>query len=78
MKNKIYAHVQIHYSDHVYTATVRRIEDVINYLHNETRKFAISRNYKIFNDKNRSFQNRLDSAFFDDEKFSNHVSIFHL
>jgi len=78
MKNTTYANVYIHYSDHVYVATVRRIEDIVRYLRSETRRFAISSDFKVFNDKSKSFGNKLEDALFCDNAFDNHVGIFEL
>jgi hypothetical protein len=78
MKNTTYANVSIHYSDHVYVATVRRIEDIVRYLRSESRRFAVSRDFEVFNAKNKSFQNRLEDAIFCDNSFDNHVGIFEL
>ena len=78
MKNTTYANVSIHYSDHVYVATVRRIEDIVRYLRSETRRFAISSDFKVFNDKSKSFGNQLEDALFCDNAFDNHVGIFEL
>ena len=78
MKNTTYANVSIHYSDHVYVATVRRIEDIVRYLRSETRRFAISSDFKVFNDKSKSFGNKLEDALFCDNAFDNHVGIFEL
>jgi len=77
-KPTIYSYVNIRYSDHVYTATVRRIEDIVQYLHEETRPFAIDRSFKVINAKNSSYRNRLEKALFEDNTFDNNVGLFNL
>ena len=77
MKNKIHAHGKIQYTDHVYTATVHDINDLVKYLKNETRPFAVCAIFKIFNAKNDSFKNRLEEAIFYND-YNSHVSIFEL
>ena len=71
----IYATVTIEYSDHVYTATVLRIEDIVRYLRDEDKEFSIN-SFRVFNAKNLSFHNRLASAL--EENFSNKVGNFFL
>jgi len=71
----IYATVTIEYSDHVYTATVLRIEDIVRYLRDEDKEFSIN-SFRVFNAKNLSFHNRLEFAL--EENFSKKVGNFFL
>jgi hypothetical protein len=71
----IYATVTIEYSDHVYNATVLRIEDIVRYLKDEDREFSIN-SFQVFNAKNLSFSNRLESAL--GENFPKKVGNFFL
>ena len=70
-----YATVTIEYSDHVYTATVLRIEDIVRYLRDEDKEFSIN-SFQVFNAKNLSFSNRLEFAL--GENFSKKVGNFFL